>query len=156
MPVAQISSILGAADSGGQVKVEEDGREYIWCYFATATKGQLYTLTYDGDEATNPTGSANATSTVYQYLVVATKTSTTAGFQWAQYKGDCDFALVDGTTDVAKDDFLEVINAGTAMIKDATSRSALSVAIAREAQTANAATATLVYLIGDRVTNAAT
>lgn len=147
--VAELGGVAGQRRFDGN-------REYIYMYFSAAvTAGTPFVLSYDGDEETNPKGVAPATNTTFQTLIVfPTKTATAAGWQWAQYKGDAE-VLVDGTTDVAKDDFLEVINAGTALIKDATSRGVGSVAIAQEARTDNSAGLVNVYLIGDPVQIAA-
>lgn len=130
----------------------EGNREFVFAYCAAAeTVGKVRVITFDGDEATNPTAAAPATSTsVYQIVGVATKTTTAAGFLWYQIKGDAE-ALVEGTTDVAKDDFLEVLNTETSFKKDATSRSTNSVAIAQEAQASDASVLTNVYLLGERL-----
>lgn len=56
--------------------------------------------------------------------------------------------LVDGTTDVAAGDYLEVLNTGTAAVKDGTTRSVNCIAMALEAQTANSAVLIDVQFIG--------
>lgn len=127
--------------------------QYLYVPASTAA-GTPMTITYDGDEETNPKAIAAATAAFGQKACVTTVAQVSAGFQWCVIEGECS-ALIDGTTDVAKDDFLEVINAGVAFIKDAASRAATSKAIAREAQTTNAATMTKIYLIGDTSTIAA-
>lgn len=117
---------------------------------ANTVKGEVLARVYDGDEETNPKAIQPATSSVYQKMVVATQDQgATAGFQWCVIEGECD-GLVNGTTDVAKDDFLEVLNGTSAFVKDATSRSTNSGAIAREAVTANANTLSKIYLFGER------
>ena len=58
---------------------------------------------------------------------------------------------MEGTTDVAKDDFLEVLNTEDSFKKDASTRSTNSVAIAQEAQASNSEVLTNVYLLGERV-----
>lgn len=130
--------------------------EYVYAYVpASAAKGAAYVLTYDGDEETNPKLVAAATLAVYQEVVIVLETQgSAAGFAWVQVRGNCE-ALVEGTTDVAKDDFLELLNTETSMKKDATTRSVNSIAIAREAQASNSAVLTDVFLIGDRVIIAA-
>lgn len=146
------SSTLGGVAGARKV---EGNREFLYAYCAAAeTIGTVRVITYDGDEEYNPTAGTPATSSVYQIIGVATKTTTEAGFQWYQVKGDAE-ALVEGTTDVAKDDFLEVLNTETSFKKDATSRSTNSVAIAQEAQTSNSSVLTNVYLLGERVIIAA-
>lgn len=147
----------GTGDLGGVAgAIKRDGnRSFIYTYVtASAAVGTPFVLDFDGDEETNPKVLVPATSSVYQYIVFPTVLSTTAGFQWCQFRGDA-YVLVDGTTDVAKDDFLEVLNTGTALVKDGTSRTTNSVAIAQEARTANSAGLTYVYLLGDRVIVAA-
>jgi len=155
MGYAQISRHRSVTDSNAAVRVDQHGAEFINLYAASHTKGQIKVVTYDGDEASNPSAVTPATSAVYQKVGVCTKTSATAGYVEYQIKGDCTFALVEGTTDVAKGDFLEVLNGETSLKKDATTRSVNSVAIAQAAQTADSSVATSVYLIGERVIIAA-
>lgn len=140
----------------GQKAVQGD-RELQYLYVpANTVKGEVLVRVYDGDEETNPKAIAVATSSVYQKLVVATEDQgATAGFQWCVTEGSCD-ALVDGTTDVTKDDFLEILTTADSFVKDATSRSTNSGAIAREAVTANASTLSKIYLFGERVIIAGT
>ena len=138
---------------GGQAGAtkKEGNREYVYAYAAAAeTVGKVRVITFDGDEETNPTAGSPATeTTVYQQTGVATKTTTAAGFLWYQTKGDAE-ALVEGTTDVAKDDFLEVLTTETSFKKDGTSITTNAVAIAQEAQAANSSVLTNVYLLGVR------
>ena len=60
-------------------------------------------------------------------------------------------ALVEGTTDVAAGDFLKIAQATstTGYLKDGTSKTTSSHAIAHAAQTANSNVAAKVYLIGE-------
>lgn len=133
----------------------EGNRRYVFAYVASGVAvGQPRVLTYDGDEETNPTAGAIATQTGYTQFVVFPTIAGADDFQWCQVRGDA-YVLVDGTTDVAKDDFLEVINATTSLVKDATSRSVNSVAIAQEARTTNSAGLTYVFLLGEAVQLAA-
>jgi len=139
----------------GAIKGGKGNREYVYAYIAASVaKGTPYILTFDGDEATNPKGAAPATLAVYQLVIIVPELTAAAGFFWCQYKGDAE-VLCDGTTDIAKDDFLELLNAETALVKDATTRSTNSVAIAQEAYTDAADALTNVYLLGDRVIIAA-
>ena len=134
----------------GSVK-EQGNKRFIWAYCAGAeTVGKVRSITFDGDEATNPTAAAPGALAGYQEIGVATKTTTAAGFLWYQTKGDAE-ALVEGTTDVAKDDFLEVLSTETSFKKDNATRSTNSVCIAQEAQASNASVLTNVYLTGERV-----
>lgn len=134
---------------------EEGNRRFIFAYCAAAeTVGQVRVISHTGVVTTNPSAIAPATLAVYQYVGVATKTTTAAGWQWYQIKGDVN-ALVEGTTDVAVGDYLEVLNTELSFKKDATARSTNSVAIAQAAQATNSAVLTPVYLLGDRVIVAA-
>ena len=131
--------------------------EYIYMKVpATYAAGRPLVVTHDGDEEVMVSGVAPATLTVYQEIAVnPTLQGATAGFQWCQTRGICN-VLTDGTTDIAKDDFLEVLNTETALTKDSTARSVNSVGIACEAQTDATDTLTSVQLLGDRVIIAAT
>ncbi|MEK7578728.1 MAG: hypothetical protein AAB456_03380 [Patescibacteria group bacterium] len=144
-------SLVDLGGVAGALRIEGN-REYIFAYAAAAeTVGKVRVITFDGDEETNPTASAPATqTTVYQLVGVATKTTTAAGFLWYQIKGDAE-ALVEGTTNVAKDDFLQVLNAETSFKKDGASITTEACAIAQEAQTADSSVLTNVYLFGERV-----
>lgn len=138
-------------------QINEQGRTKFQMLYvpANTVQGQILVLAYDGDEESNPKAVAAATSTFKVRTVVATEDQgATAGFQWCVIAGECE-ALVNGTTDVAKDEFLEVINAATAFTGEGTSRLATSGAIAREAQT-NPTALTDIYLLGEGHTIAAT
>lgn len=130
---------------------ENGNKLSVFAYIAAnVAVGTPLFLQYDGDEETNPKGTVPATDTaIGQFIIFPTELSTTAGFQWCQVRGDAE-VLCDGTNDIAKDDFLEVINAGVALILDGTSRTDHSVAIAQEAYTTNAAGLVNVYLFGER------
>lgn len=147
-------SIADLGGVAGQIR-HEGNRIYIYAYCAGAeTRGNVRVISYDGDEETNPTAGTPATSSVYQKIGVAMKTTSAAGFLWYQLQGDAE-ALVEGTTDVAKDDFLEVLNGEVSFKKDSATRSTNSVGIAQEAQTTNSAVLTNIYLTGERVIVAA-
>lgn len=130
--------------------------EYVYAYVAAATpKGAPKILSYDGDEEIMVSTQAPATLAVYQEVVVvpALQGSDASG-QWCQVRGITE-CLTDGTTDIAKDDFLELLDTETALVKDSDARSVNSVAIACEAQTDATDTLTTVQLLGDRVIIAA-
>lgn len=131
---------------------EEGNRRWIYAYCATAeTIGKVRVITYTGVQTTTPTAATPATNTtVYQQVGVASVTTTAAGWLWYQIKGDAE-ALVEGTTDVAVGDFLEVLTTETSFKKDGTSRTTNSPCIAQEAQAANSSVLTNVYLFGDLV-----
>jgi hypothetical protein len=147
-------TVLDGTGLQGSVR-SQGGNEFMMVYVSEAkAQGEFQVITFDGDEETNPKLADAATLAVYQKVGVLLEAVTTAGFYEVQTKGVCE-ALVDGTTDVAKDDFLEVLNTSVSAVKDGTTRSVNSVAIAREAQTTNAGTLTDVYLLGERVIIAA-
>ncbi len=130
--------------------------EYIFLNVpATTVAGTPMIVTYDGDEASLVKAVAPATLAVYQEVAVVPRLIGSAAENvWCQTRGICE-VLCDGTTDIAKDDYLELINAETALIKDSTARSTNSVAIATEAYTATPDALTTVMLLGDRVIVAA-
>lgn len=144
-----VNTLGGVA--GGRYK--QGNQEFIFAYVpASSLAGQPLVLSFTGVVTTNPSAVAPATSSVYQLVVFPTAAQgSTAGFQWCQFRGDAT-VLVDGTTDVAVSDFLKVANAGTALIKDATSKGTTSIAIAQAARTTNSAGLLAVYLLGERVT----
>lgn len=146
---APIETLDGTGAQGS--RRSQGMNEFLYAYVpASATKGQVLVVTYDGDEETCPKLATPATLAVYQEIaVVLADQGSTAGFAWVQVKGKCE-ALVEGTTDVAKDDYLEVLNTETSFKKDATTRSTNSVAIACEAQAANSSVLTDVILLGGR------
>lgn len=144
---APIETIDGTGSQGAR---RMQGRnEFLYAYVpASALRGEIYVVTYDGDEETNPKLVTAATLAVYQeYAVILADQGTIAGFAWVQTKGHT-YALVEGTTDVAKDDFLKVTNTLKYCVKDATTRSTGSFAISCAAQTANSSVLTEVELIG--------
>lgn len=114
--------------------------------------GRVYRIAFDGDEETNPKAAACVTlASVYQNVVVALEVTADATWGWFAIQGYCQ-AFVEGTTDVAKDDFLTVNDAtdADAFIGDTTTRTVNSFAIACEAQADNSAVLKRVYLFGDR------
>jgi hypothetical protein len=118
---------------------------------------QWYEIRYDGDEETNPrlaaVASGAATGLTNKYVCVATEAAADTAWTWVVIWGYYD-AFVEGTTDVAKDDYLKFDTSveTEAPIKDGTTPTRLSVAIACEAQaTAGVATDALVFILGERV-----
>lgn len=113
----------------------------------------VYMVNYSGNPATSPQVIAAAASTPTRELVVAKEAVAIASWGWFCFSGWTD-ALVEGTTDVAIGDFLKFASATstTAFIKDGTTITASSHAIAGAAQTANSEVATLIELLGDRAT----
>ena len=118
---------------------------------SACVSGQPYLLRYDGDEETNPGVIDPATATTaINYVVFATAATANGAFGWFTCFGYMD-VLIDGTTNVAKDDYLEVVNGGTSLIKDAAALSLNSCAIACAAQETDAAVITRVFVLGERV-----
>ena len=147
----------------GEIVEWKDGRSFICAYFdagtlspATALKGAALAISYDtGDTLRQPIAIAVGTLAVYRYIGVTLQAITAAGWYWMQIAGEVD-ALVEGTSDVAKGDYLEVLNTEDSFKKDhATVRSVNSVAVALAAKTANSEVLTPVWLIGHRVISAA-
>ena len=135
---------------GGQVKSNSGYTAEFLYVPANTVEGEVLVKSFDGDSANNPKAVAPTTSTVPRQTVVATKDQgSEAGFQFCVTKGYCK-ALVNGTTNVAISDFLEVINGADNAIKDDTSQTVNSFAIANEAQTASSDTLTEVYVLGEK------
>lgn len=122
---------------------------------AALTKNNWYQIKFDGDEETNPNIAAIVSGTAnIQVVCVATEAAASATWTWVVVWGYYS-PFVEGTTDVAKDDFLKFDTSVStvAPIKDGTAQTANSVAIACEAQTtAGNATAARVFILGERVT----
>lgn len=149
-----VETIDGTGAQGARKR--QGSREWVYIQVpATTAAGSPLIVTYDGDEEVMVKGVVPATLAVYQEVAVnPTLAGSAAEFQWCQVRGLCE-VLCDGTTDIAKDDYLELINAETALVKDSTARSANSVAIACEAYTSTPDALTSVQLLGDRVIVAA-
>ena len=132
-------------------EIEGDRLEaLLFCGVTTAAvKGGVYRIAYDGDEESNPKAVACTAQTIDQLYCVATAATLENAWGWFAVQGYVD-ALVDGGTDVAKDDFLKNVAAtdADALVKDGTSLSADTIAIACEAETETPATLNKVYLIG--------
>lgn len=149
-----VETIDGTGSQGARRRI--GCNEYVYIKVPATTKaGTPLVVTYDGDEEIMVSGVAPATLAVYQEIAIVPRLAgSVAEFMWCQTRGVCS-ALVNGTTDVAKDDYLEVINAGTALVDDSTARSVNSVAIACEAYTLTPDALKSVVLLGDRVIVAA-
>jgi len=142
--------VTGKGMQGARKKVGVN--EFIYCQFPASTAaGTPMVVTYDGDEEVMVKGVAAATLAVYQEIVVCPSLiGSAAAFAWGQTKGICD-VLCNGATDIAKDDYLEMINGADNLIYDSTVRSVNSIAIANEAYTTDADVVKSVQLLGDRV-----
>jgi hypothetical protein len=130
-----------------------------WLYNGTGAAtvaGKFYTILEDGDEETGPKViAADAVATVQRECCVAEAAVASGAFGWFFIEGWCS-AYVEGTTDVAKDDYLKIAvgagptDAAFAAIKDGTSETQASVAISSAAQATNSGVLTRVRLLGKR------
>lgn len=134
---------------------------YILCYWdgsspAACAKGDaVFINAVANASGNNPAISAAATTAVNQMAGIVTTTLAAAGLVWVQIEGYCDFAKLEGTTDIAAGDQLQMVNAQTYLVKDGgTGRTADSLAIAQEAYTTNSASTAVkkINLLGGRVT----
>lgn len=124
------------------------------------TANRPYLVTFAGTAVTteNPRVTALAdTGDTPACVVVAMEAVGATSWGWFAFQGYVECG-VEGTTDVAAGDFL-LVSAGvstTGLVKDATTRSKRSCAIAMEAQASNAVVTTRVYLLGDLFSVSAT
>ena len=142
------SDVTGQGVIGSRKRVGVN--EYVYMQVPASTaKGTPLVVTHDGDEEVMVKGVAPATLAVYQEIAVTPRLAGAAAeFMWCQTRGICQ-VLVDGTTDIAKDAYLELLNAETALVSDSTARSVNSVAIACEAYTLTVDALKTVQLLGD-------
>lgn len=147
---APVETVDGTGAQGARKRAGLNEYVYIQVPASTAA-GTPLVVTYDGDEEVMVKGVAAATLAVYQEIAVTPRLAgSVAEFMWCQTKGLCQ-ALVNGATDVAKDDYLEIINGADNFVYDSTVRSVNSVAIACEAYTTASDALKAVQLLGDRV-----
>lgn len=149
-----VQTVDGTGLQGSRKRVGVN--EYVFISVpATTPAGTPLVVSYDGDEEVMVAGAVPATLAVYQEVAITpTLAGAVAEFQWCQVRGICQ-ALCDGTADITKDEYLEVINAGTALVGDSTARSVNSVAVACEAYTVASNALKTVQLLGDRAIIAA-
>lgn len=144
----------------GDKKYNSDNGTPFWvCKVYNGTGSALvanrpYMLTFAGAATTspNPQVTALAASGSARQIVIAHEAIPNGEWGLVCYQGyhDCG---VEGTTDVAAGDYL-LVSAGvstTGLVKDGTTLTNASVAIAMEAQAANSVVDKRVFLIGDRV-----
>jgi len=150
--------IVDLSKTGIKFDIPEKDGEGITAYNATGNAvalGDVLVLTYGYTAGTEVNVTIPATNTsLYQYIVVALEAVSDAAIGRFQMSGYCE-AFVEGTTDVAAGDFLEVLNANNEFKKDGTSRTVNSVARAVEAQAENENVLVTVFLLGERVNIAA-
>jgi hypothetical protein len=120
---------------------------------AACVKSAIYMVDYDGDEEENPKVIAIAADAAGggRWVVVATEATADQAWGWFVIFGYVD-ALVEGTGDVAKDDYLKTTAATstTGFVVDGTARTVDSFAMATEAQADAGEIAIKVYLLGQR------
>lgn len=120
--------------------------------------GDIVLVGYDPDGTAGLTQGmqalAPATNTFNVYTAVAMEAVAVDAVGFFQLSGVCD-AFIEGTTDVAAGDFLEVLNGENEYKKDGAARTTVSSAIALAAQAANSNVLTSVYKIGEPHTIAA-
>ena len=116
--------------------------------------GDVAVLTFGYAKGSYLQATTPATSSVYQYIVVALEAIASTAIGRVQVFGECE-AFVEGTSAVAAGDFLEVTNAKNEFYKDGSSRSVNSPAIAVDAQATAGNVLSTVFLLGDRVIIAA-
>lgn len=135
--------------------IEENGKKYVSAYSTGARAvGDVVMLTYSNTAGQEVTAADAATSTFPVRTAVAATVNAGTELSWFQVEGIAE-ASVDGTDDVAAGDFLEVLNTADDFIKDGTSRTTVSGAIAVDAQTTDAPVVVTVVLIGEQHTIAA-
>jgi hypothetical protein len=142
------------------IPYEQDGKIFVDAVaHAALTKGQPYAVhpaacgaaiadinAASGDVVAGQTA-APATLAVYHYVGAPQRAYAQYEIAQIQVGGEGEL-LVDGTTDVAKADYLEVINGGTSAVKDGTSRTVNAIAMASEAQATNSAVLIDVVFLG--------
>lgn len=140
-----MSRIIRRTDRVG-IPYEQDGKIFIDAIaHAALTKGQPYVVV--PDSTSYAVTQAPATLAVLHYCGAPQKAYASGEVAQIQIGGKAEM-LVDGTTDVAAGDYLEVLNTATSAVKDGTTRSVNSVGIALEAQASNSAVLIDVMLFG--------
>lgn len=136
---------------------QEEGKTYISAHNGTGAAlvpGKVYVLTYGSVEKREVAVGNPATSTFAVMTGVAVAATPNGEIGWIQVGGICE-AYVEGTTDVAAGDFLEVLNGENDFKKDGTARSTVSAAVAVDAQATDSAVLVTVNLINEQHTIAA-
>jgi hypothetical protein len=131
-----------------------DGRSFISAWNGTGgalTPGKVYGVGYSGVAGSEVRIVAAATTTFDIKTAVAFTAAADSAITWVQVAGTCE-AYVEGTTDVAAGDFLEVLNTEADWKKDGASRTTVSGAVAIDAQATNSAVRITVFLIEEQHT----
>lgn len=135
--------------AGQEIPAGVDGKSYMSAYEATTTLGDVVQLNFINTAGQEVTAAAPVTTSFPTMTAVAIATRGTAGIGWYQIGGIVE-AGVEGTTDVAAGDFLEVLNTESAFKKDGASRTTNSGAMAIDAQAANSVVVVTVMLINQQ------
>jgi len=132
----------------------EDGTVFISAWNGTGgalTPGKVYGVGYAGVSGSEVRIVATATTTFDIKTCVAYTAAADSAITWVQVAGICE-AYVEGTTDVAAGDFLEVLNAEADWKKDGAARTTVSGAVSLDAQADNSAVRVTVFLIEEQHT----
>jgi len=109
----------------------EGYRLQVYLYNATGAAtvdGQVCMVAYDGDEETNPSCIASATTAIPRDFVVSDGVIPITSWGWWTVCGPAE-VLVLGTTDLIKDDYIQAVNAQAYAAEDGTSITADSIGI---------------------------
>lgn len=138
---------------GNGSEYSEGGKQFVVCKSHDALAvGDVVVVAYN---ASGPVTAAAATSTFPVRTGVVIDEASAAGEQIVVQVGGLCEAYVEGTTDVAAGDFLEVLNAENEFKKDGASRTTVSAAVAVDAQATDGNVLSTVYLIPEQHTIAA-
>jgi len=132
---------------------DKDGNTYISAYNETggdiSAAGTVVTLGYSNDYGVEAI--AVATTSFPVRTAVSLGAVSEHDLAWFQVGGEAE-AGVEGTSDVAAGDFLEVLNGESAFKKDGSSRTTVSAAVAVDAQSENEVVVVTVRLINEQHT----
>lgn len=138
------AAMLLSTPSKAGIEIQIGDKQYFSAYNETAGSsvvGRPVTRDYSNDYGTEVI--APATTNFPVTTAVTLNAVAEHALTWWQKAGDAE-AFVDGdSVDVAAGDFLEVLNTGTAFVKDGAARTTVSGAVAIDANTAAAALKTV-------------
>lgn len=155
---------------GNRITIEHltyGSMEFVYAYSAAAVaKGDHKFIGFTGltTAVYNPAATTPVTCAIAMEVGVCMYATSAAGGVWLQTKGQCPFAKLDGGTDVALGDGLQLVTAAVYAIKDAVAGTVITAdtyAISLIAETRDLAAQTaagkdiassLIYLLGRSVT----
>ena len=147
------AALLAAAPEAAGIEIQVGDKKYISAYNETGSaitaQGEVVTVAYSNDKGTE----VNAVVTTA--FLVRTAVSLDAvdehALAWFKIGGEAE-AGVEGTTDVAAGNFLEVLNGELAFKRDGdgSARTAESAAVAIDAQAANSVVVVTVRLLPEQ------